>query len=364
MKRTIVLIATASLLFGCAQQKKVAEPQPIDLHATTETHALYHHLWSLLDSGIMLGHQDDLAYGHAWQSEPGRSDVKDLTGHFPAVVGFELGHIELGATHNLDSVSFADMKHHVVHHHSLGGITTFSWHGDNIVTGGSAWDCATQDVVRSILPDGDNHNQFLTWLDHLAAFFLDLKDRHGVPIPVIFRMYHEHTGDWFWWCAQQCTPDEYKALWVMTLTYLRDVKGVHNLLYAYSPSETTSAAHYMERYPGDDHVDLMGFDCYATVDSLPRYLDAMALNLNILDTCATNANKLPALTETGLESIPIPTYFTDLYPLLTSHPLSYVLFWRNAHDRPLHYYVPYIGHPFASNFVEFCSYNKILMLNP
>jgi mannan endo-1,4-beta-mannosidase len=363
MNRTIILLAASALLFGCAGQSTVADRQPIDPHATPETHTLYNRLWTLLDSGTMLGHQDDLAYGHSWNNEPGRSDVKDMTGQYPAVVGFELGHLELGAAYNLDSVSFTDMKRYVREHHSRGGITTFSWHGDNILTGGTAWDCAGQDVVRSILPDGENHDKFLVWLDHLAAFFLDLKDSNGAPIPVIFRMYHEHTGDWFWWCAKQCTPDEYKNLWTMTLVYLRDVKGVHNLLYAYSPSETTDEAHYTERYPGDDYVDVMGFDCYASSDNLPRYIEAMKLNLSILTACATKSNKLPALTETGLEGIPIPTYFTEaVFPSLGNHKLSYILFWRNACDRPTHHYVPFVGHPAAADFVEFCGKDGIRML--
>jgi mannan endo-1,4-beta-mannosidase len=37
----------------------------------------------------MFGHQDDLAYGVGWKYEPGRSDIKDVTGDYPAVYGFE-----------------------------------------------------------------------------------------------------------------------------------------------------------------------------------------------------------------------------------------------------------------------------------
>lgn len=58
------------------------------------------------NKGIMYGHQDDLMYGYTWWYEKGRSDIRDFTGDYPAVAGFELGHIELGNDRSLDSVSF------------------------------------------------------------------------------------------------------------------------------------------------------------------------------------------------------------------------------------------------------------------
>ena len=34
----------------------------------------------------MFGHQDDLAYGVGWKYVPGKSDVKEVTGDYPAVM--------------------------------------------------------------------------------------------------------------------------------------------------------------------------------------------------------------------------------------------------------------------------------------
>lgn len=48
--------------------------------------------------GVMTGHQDDPIYGHNWNLEKGRSDVKEVCGDYPAVMGFELGDLELGKT--------------------------------------------------------------------------------------------------------------------------------------------------------------------------------------------------------------------------------------------------------------------------
>ena len=92
-----------------------------------------------------------------------------------------------------------------------------------------------------------------------------LETEEGTKIPVIFRPWHEHTGSWFWWGQNLCTADQYKALWRMTHDRMH-ARGVKNLLYAYSPgSEPKDSTAYLERYPGDDIIDLVGFDTYQLI---------------------------------------------------------------------------------------------------
>ncbi|SHF88037.1 mannan endo-1,4-beta-mannosidase [Dysgonomonas macrotermitis] len=349
------------------KQETAYQKMPIDSSATVETVQLYNTLFANMEKGTMVGHQDALAYGHDWYKEEGRSDVKDVTGDYPALIGWELGHVEIGADFNLDSVYFSDMKRYIKETYKRGGITTASWHGDNIVTGNTSWDCAQDSVVRTILPNGSNHDKYLTWLDRVADFFLDLKDDEGKAIPVVFRMYHEHTGSWFWWGAKQCTPEEYKDLWRMTVDYLKDKKNVHNLLYSYSPSETDNEAHFLERYPGDNYVDIIGYDCYVPgkdSTALTTYKEAMDRNLNIVTSYAAKSGKLPTIGETGMESITDPTYFTEaVYPALQKYKVAWVLFWRNAWeaDKREHFYVPFAGHPSAEDFKTFVANDSILM---
>ena len=55
--------------------------------------------------------------------------MKAITGDYPAVNGWEIGHIEIDAPYNLDSVYFTDMKRLIGEVHERGGINTISWHG-------------------------------------------------------------------------------------------------------------------------------------------------------------------------------------------------------------------------------------------
>lgn len=370
MLKKIIPLVLAVLLPSCKQESaNTTMLQPIDKTATEETVRLYNFLFDSMNKGILLGHQDALAYGHSWYKEDGRSDVKDITGDYPAVVGWELGHLEIGAEYNLDSVYFSDMKRYIKETYDRGGITTVSWHGDNIVTGNTAWDCEQDSVVRSILPTGSNHIKYLTWLDRLADFFLDLKDDEENLIPVVFRMYHEHTGAWFWWGSKQCTSEEYKQLWVMTVEYLRDKKSVHNLVYCYSPSETSSLEEYLERYPGDEYVDILAYDCYVfgygeDPEALDKYKSAMKRNLDIVTQYAEKSGKIPTIGETGMESVRYSTYFSEIvYPIISKYNIAWILFWRNAweSDKPQHFYLPFTGHPATDDFKKFVEYPNILM---
>jgi mannan endo-1,4-beta-mannosidase len=341
-------------------------PVLADIRALPQTVALFERMKSLMEKGIMFGHQDDPAYGHGWYGEKDRSDVKDITGEYPAVSGWEIGHIEIAADYNLDSIYFTDMKRMIREVHERGAINTISWHGDNIATGNTAWDCEQDTVVSSILPGGIHHAAFIAYLDKVADFFLDLKDSKGELIPVIFRMYHEHTGGWFWWGNKQCTPEEYNELYRMTVRHLRDKRNVHNILYGFSPASIHTTEEFLSRYPGDEWVDIVGFDTYfynpGAADSKDKYTTDIRAGLKVVTEYASKKGKIPVLAETGLEGVVIDTFFTEiLYPAMKDFTFSYVLLWRNAYTMAHHHYVPYPGHPAADDFKKFTEKDDILM---
>lgn len=58
----------------------------------------------LQEKGIMLGHQDDPVYGTTWKWDEGKSDVLLTVGDYPAIMGFDLGKLELDSKENLDGV--------------------------------------------------------------------------------------------------------------------------------------------------------------------------------------------------------------------------------------------------------------------
>jgi Glycosyl hydrolase family 26 len=331
---------------------------PVDKKATRETVNLYHNLKKLVKEGILFGHQDDLAYGVGWKYIPGKSDIKDVTGDYPALYGWELGRIELDHLVNLDSVPFDKMKEYIQEGYQRGGVITISWHLNNPLTGNSAWQ-PEPGTVASILPGGEKNALYMTWLDKVASFMQSLRGKGGESIPVIFRLFHELNGSWFWWGGKNCTAEELKRLWHFTVSYLRDQKNVHNLLYAYNTDRFSSESDYMERYPGDDWVDITGFDIYQANNILKNenFIHELDATLSILENVAGQRKKIPALTEFGYNGLPDSSWWTTVFlPAIEHHRIAYVLAWRNAGYKPSgqhEFYVPFKGQPSANDFVKF-----------
>src|SRR3954452_20206234 len=123
MKKSISFTLIFSIIFFTCNIL-FAQQFPSDKHATKETVNLYRNLKKLLNKGIMFGHQDDLAYGVGWKYIPGKSDVKEVTGDYPAVYGWELGRLETDQVVNIDSVPFDKMKGYIQQAYNKGGIVT------------------------------------------------------------------------------------------------------------------------------------------------------------------------------------------------------------------------------------------------
>ncbi|MEO6820890.1 MAG: glycosyl hydrolase [Ginsengibacter sp.] len=340
--------------------------QPIDPKATIQTLHLYHNLKKLINKAIMFGHQDDLAYGVGWQYVPGKSDVKEVTGDYPAIYGYELGHLELDQPVNLDSVPFDKMRGFIKTAYSRGGIITISWHLTNPLTGKKAWDPA-EGTVTSILPGGEKNELYKTYLDKVADFLMSLKDKNGVPIPVILRLFHELNGNWFWWGKDHCTPEQFKELWHFTISYLRDTKNIHQLLYAFNTDQFSSKEEYLEKYPGNEWVDMLGFDIYQRKDgpeANEKFIQSADKMLTMLTEIASDRNKIPALTEFGYPAIPDSTWWTTVFlKALGHHKISYAMAWRNAGLKPSgenEYYVPYKGQVSEKDFIKFSKEPNIL----
>jgi mannan endo-1,4-beta-mannosidase len=332
---------------------------PSDKKATQQTINLYHNLKKLLNKGIMFGHQDDLAYGVGWKYVPGKSDVKEVTGDYPAVYGFELGRIELDHPVNIDSVPFDKMRQYIKTVYERGGVITLSWHLNNPLTGKTAWD-PSPGTVASILPVGEKNELYKSWLDKVAHFIVSLKGKNGEPIPVILRLFHELNGNWFWWGKDHCTPEELKDLWHFTISYLRDTKNIHQLLYAYNTDRFASKEDYLLKYPGDEWVDVLGFDIYQRKkgeDGNEEFIKDADNMLTMLGELAFEKNKIPALTEFGYGKVPDSTWWTNvLYKALEHHNISYALAWRNAGYKSsgqVEYYLPFKGQQSEKDFIRF-----------
>ncbi|MGN0228908.1 MAG: glycoside hydrolase family 26 protein [Muribaculaceae bacterium] len=333
---------------------------------TTPAHCLIERLKAVQETGgVIFGHHDDTAYGHTWRFHDGESDVKAVCGDYPGMMSWDLGMVEYDSANNLDGVPFDFIRTEIARQNDRGGINTISWHVRNPLTQGDSWDCSEAGVVKQCVTEGSALNDTLkTWLSRCADFIGSLRDDSGNRIGVIFRPWHEHTGSWFWWGYDLCSRQDYIALWQLTRKVF-DERGIDNVVWAYSPDKdhVTDMASYLDRYPGDDYVDIMGGDIYhyGGESGIDTYQQNVKNVLSSAAQAAIQHQKLLAFSETGSESLPMPEWWTDvLLPQIETYPVCYVVVWRNAWDKPEHFYAPYPNHKSADSFRRFINNERIL----
>lgn len=335
-----------------------AKRTPIDPQATQETKALFNNLWKLSKNHTLFGHQHDTQYGHGWFGDANRSDVKSVTGSYPAVIGVDFSDFS-GRGPDAAEKAKADVRQNVIDTYNRGGVTTACWHFNNPLSkGGFYWvDSLSKASVQDLIPGRIANNQYKEILKGIGDWAHTIRGADGKLVPIIFRPFHENDGDWFWWGRSHTKQQDFVTVWRFTVSYLRDSLGVHNFIYAFSPdAKFNTEAAYLERYPGDGYVDMLGMDDYTDMGRDRYDLLTAAKKLKIISDYAINHGKLSAFTETGLETIPNPTWWTEtlLKTMKTNKMrLCYVLVWRNDRSSPTHFYAPFPGQKSVPDFVNF-----------
>ena len=348
----------------------------VDANATKETVALFYNLKKLSKTKAAIGQQD--AFNSFYQDATGDSDIKKNTGYDPALLGSDFMFITDKNNNNQADNWFYQQEEKIVNAtkaaYAKGMINTFCWHlrepnkEDSFYAADMTADQKAT-AFKSILPGGANHEWYKKKLDKIASVVLNLKGSNGELIPIIFRPFHEFDGSWFWWGANFATAEEYKTAYQFTVDYLKNTKGVHTILYAFSPDNSyTTETNYLSRYPGDKYVDILGMDNYGDFDNQGQSGATKANSkLKIIADLAKTKVKIAALTETGYQVTSTKTPITDwfstyLYSALTSNSIevSYVMFWNNTKEA---YYVPNGSVSNAADFKTYAAKPKSALVN-
>ncbi|MBK8020901.1 MAG: hypothetical protein IPK19_05595 [Chloroflexi bacterium] len=212
--------------------------------------------------------------------------IYDQAALWPALTGMDYARWDRRRAHD-----FSEPNGFLIDQWRMNSLINISWHAPNPWTGGGStdwenpntenpWD--TRDVTELTTPGTAVHTEWLLMLDDIAG---GLQQLQQAGVVVIWRPLHEMNGGWAWWHRQE--PASYVALWRHMFDYFTHVKGLNNLLWAYSPNANTNEwdplALYF--YPGDQYVDLVGLDKYMALGE-----DPLALN---------NWNEYEDLVSTG-----------------------------------------------------------------
>lgn len=378
--------------FNYASEAKLADPK-----ADASAKALYQYLKAVGESDSTLyGHMEDTVL-KAGSTELTYSDTEDLTGSLAAINGLDCGGLFSGFAgkyneRHPDADQIPDTTEGNIKAAALlsneaiqgGAIMTLSCHMPNFAFAEEKdaqaaktydrYDYSKADsynlkgnCMNQILPGGKFNPQFTAFLDLIAEY------ASQVDGAVLFRPFHENTGSWFWWGKAFCNEETYKSVFKYTVEYLRDEKDVHNLLYVYGPgSEAATLEEYAERYPGDEFVDMVGFDTYdGSADKEGTFFKGFESVVKLTDEFAKKHGKLFAITETGITNQAMkkqgnerPEWFSDILNIVTKpeYDCAYYMVWSN-YDSKSNYYSPFAvsksadgtlhGHELMDGFIRF-----------
>ncbi|CAF1596411.1 unnamed protein product [Didymodactylos carnosus] len=209
------------------------------------------------------------------------------TGHYPAILGCDYA---CGWNNNNNPEYIIDFSCNpsLKNHWNQGGFVTVNMHLPNPVNsnGGGYKDRGNLNFNDLTQPYTETGKRWRSFLDRIAQ---GLNDLNQAGVTVLYRPFHEMNGDWFYWCAQD--PNTFKSVWIDMFNYLTNTKGLHNLLWVYSPDQSRNNPSMY--YPGDNYVDIVALDVYT--DEPVRRKKA---NMNGYYEM-TNINKPFALGEVG-----------------------------------------------------------------
>lgn len=239
------------------------------------------------------GHR--LITGQHTQTKPmeERAYIKEVTGYYPKLVEFEM--LSYSPNINYEDASEAcltevyenegtmDTAIQLAKTSDIIPMLCFHWFSPIGGRDKAFYSENTDFDPEQILIEGTPEREaFYSDLDVIAK---QLQRFAEEDIAVLWRPLHEVEGEWFWWGSKGGAVAA--KLYRMLYRYFVEDKGLNNLLWVWS-------APTKEAYPGDDYVDVIGWDIYLqkkeTTDYQEQYKQLIA---------NTTGNKVAALTEVG-----------------------------------------------------------------
>lgn len=354
-----------------------------------------------------------------------KSDVKEMTGQLPAIMGYDAFKLILDITDGpkrMEEVetSIAAMKLY----RDNGGLLAFDWHMQPVLLPGYKERAYRMDefdnnpyigLMKKEQPFYHIANGFESkdkwWMAYETQWLKPMAERlkqiSADGSGIIFRPFHEADGDWFWWGLKWLKGDlplngkeALMKVFIETARYLKhELPGI---LIAFSTDKLDDVNHanaknskeiarryrdefktFLPKNPADlALIDIYGMDLYTSKDNPSESLNQFRLKLQGLSLLAKQDGKIAAITEAGNRGIPAeddgrqPTinWYNDYLSSWTADKNIHVAFaviwqnWSNNRDKKAPdpadgYFVPVNKNSSAGkDFIKYVQKEQTIML--
>ena len=233
-----------------------------------------------------------------------------------------------------------------------GGIVAAMWHWNMKANNGTDWsfNCGTEATQTSFSPSdifyptSEGYQKMISDIDQVAEWMKPLAQQH---IPILWRPLHEAQGNWseqypnvswhrawFWWGADG--PAAFVQLWKVMYDRMVNHHGLTNLIWVFTTGDSK------QWYPGDEYVDIVGYDFYNhDINSMKSLYQMMKSNYPGKLLAVTECGNIPKISEQWAAGL-YWSYFMPWYDYnrtnnpsspnfnSTEHQNCNIAFWQDA----------------------------------
>ena len=343
-----------------------------------------------------------------------RSDVKEMTGELPAILGYDAFKLILDITDGPPrrgevNASIAALKLY----RDSGGIIALNWHMQPIGLPGYRerayrMDETANNPYIALMKEKQPAYRIANGFEARDWWWTEFENKRLAPMAerlamiskdgsgIILRPFHESDGDWFWWGLKWLEGDRklngkdaLRTLFVETARYMK--QRLPGLMIAFSSDKlgylddkqpdavqkfADEFATFLPSKPEDlELIDIYGIDLYSEKDYPAPSLERFRNKLKGLSRLAKQHGKIAAITEAGNRGLPAEDdsrkpcidWFNDYLFSWIADPdidVAFALIWQNwsnnrnreQEDPADGYFIPV--HPKSPAGMDFKAYIK------
>ena len=311
MKRTISLLLILSFCFlsftACSNGKKQNYDENCKLtnkYSDKVTQAVYEYILDIKGKGIISGQQSSNKKNSNFEADY----INEIAGKYPAIKGLDF--ISHEYDEDADKTRFDDYQKVVdqaTEWWQRGGLVTICWHWGTPPDGYGYESSKGEIDLTEALTDGTELNKaMIERMDEVAQYLVKLRD---AGVPVLWRPFHEFDGGWFWW--GKGTGEQFIQLWKLMYERYTEHWELNNLIWVLGHATNVRE----DWYPGDEYVDVTGFDTYSPNLPKLRYQAIYKIVEDRKPICFHECGTIPdptALQENNMDFVWFMTWYDYL----------------------------------------------------